>query len=283
MCILCLIVLACSLERDAKEATLTTLRIGVLPGETKERLVARHSPLAEYLAREIGIPCKLIIPDSYEELVEQFHDGEIDLAYFGGFTFVQAHRSDGAVPLVMRDVDARFTTYFLVRGDNSAQMVKDFKGKSFSFGPRLSTSGHLMPRHFLLEQGIVPEDFFREVQYSGTHDKLVLMVRDKVIDLGVANSLVVQKMFDEGTLAKDDVRVLWETPPYANYVWAIRPIMGEALQIQIRDAFLALSRMNREHAEILSEAGAGHFLPASSSDFILLEQTIDELHLLGEP
>ncbi len=52
-------------------------------------------------------------------------------------------------------------------------------GKSFTFGSESSTSGRLMPQHFLTEAGVQTTDFAGEPGYSGSHDataKLVMRV-----------------------------------------------------------------------------------------------------------
>ena len=137
-----------------------TLRVGVLPDESENILLERYTPLLEFLTQETGHPCEIVIPDNYEELLKTFGEGQIDLAYFGGATFVKANTEYGAVPLVMRDVDARFTSDLVVAGED-LNTLKELQGKRFSFGSRLSTSGHLMPRHFLqVRYGVTPENVF---------------------------------------------------------------------------------------------------------------------------
>ena len=271
--------IACTSNKEGSDA-LSSLRISILPDESREKLIERYTPLFEYLARETGIPYELIIPETYDELLELFHTKKIDLAYFGGFTFVKANIIDNAVPLVMRDVDTRFTSYFLVKGDHPAENISDFKGKKFSFGSHLSTSGHLMPRYFLKEMDIIPEVFFSDTRYSGKHDLTAYWVRDGLVDLGSANHAVINKMYRDGRLSEKEVRILWETPPYPDYVWALRPLNNKSFQIKLRNAFLNLSKTNREHAKILEGVDAGGFLPAGVNDFIKLKEIINELQLL---
>lgn len=279
--ILCAVLSGCPPKKEEVEPPLELLRIGILPDETKDKLVARYTPLFNYLSEEIDIPYKLVIPDTYSELVELFHDGKVDLAYFGGFTFVKAHVQDDAISLVMRDVDTRFTSYYLVRADSDAGTLMDFKGKRFSFGSNLSTSGHLMPRHFMNEIGITPENFFSEVIYSGKHDQTAYHVRDGKADLGVANSAVIKKMYKEGRLSEKEVRIMSETPPYPDYVWAAQSSLDATLRKKIKDAFLNLSPENGAHARILAGIDAGRFLPAEVSDFNMLADVVNDLELLG--
>ena len=277
---LCALFSGCPSKKEEGAPSLELLRIGILPDETKDKLIERYTPLFRHLSEEIDIPYKLIIPDRYDELVELFHHGKIDLAYFGGFTFVKAHIQDDAIPLVMRDVDTRFTSYYLVRADSTAGALADFKGKRFSFGSNLSTSGHLMPRHFMHEMGIIPEDFFSEVIYSGKHDLTAYYVLDGKADIGVANSEVIKKMYKDGRLSEKEVRILGETPPYPDYVWAAQSSLAATLREKIKDAFLNLSPEKGDHARILAGVDAGRFLPAEVSDFNRLTDVINDLELL---
>ncbi len=261
--------------------TPAVIRVGVLPDMDRQELLKRYVPLLDYLSGETGFAFELVTPKTYDELLKLFGDGTVDLAYLGGLTFVKAYVFHGAQPLVMRDVDTRFTSYFLARLGNPESGLDDFKGKKFSFGARLSTSGHLMPRQFLkTKKGIEPEAFFGEVRYSGAHDKTAYWVRDGEVDLGVANSEIIKTMFRDGRLKKSDLRVLWETPPYPDYVWAVRRGVDETTMTRLRDAFLSLEAGNRDHADILLLMGAGSFLPTGANDFMSLKLIAESLGLL---
>jgi phosphonate transport system substrate-binding protein len=271
---------ACSANNDnTKTEELKVLRISILPDESKTKMLEHYTPLFEYLSAEIGIPYQLVLAESYDEFLELFHRKEIDLAYFGGYTFMKAHITDHAVPLVMRNVDTRFTSYFLTREDNPRQELSEFKGLTFSFGSRLSTSGHLMPRFFLKNRGIIPENFFAKTLYSGKHDLTAYWVRDGEAELGVANSLVIDQMYKDGRLNQKDVRILLQTPPYPDYVWALRPLNNKAFEIKLRNAFMDLSKIDQDQAKILEGVNAESFLPAGVNDFAKLKEIMTDLNL----
>lgn len=257
---------------------LSVINVGVLPDESPEQLRARFDPLLKYLSAETGLEFRLLdIPD-YDDLVEQFVEKRVHLAYFGGYTFVRTSMLCTTVPLVMREIDTRFTSYFLAPGDSTARRLEDFRDKVFSFGNRLSTSGHLMPRHFMMHsRDIVPEEFFAEVRFSGAHDRTAYMVRDGKADLGVANAEIVQTMLKDGRLSDGDLRIIWETPPYANYVWAVRESVPQEMQTRIRDAFLALDVNDAADRSILQGLGARVFLPAGLEDFAALQQLVESM------
>jgi len=152
--------------------------------------------------------------------------------------------------------------------------VAHLEGRSLCFGSPLSTSGHLMPRHFLQEMGFDPERHFGLVVYSGSHDETVRMVRERSVEAGVVNAKIFDAMVTQGRLTPDDVRVLWESPAYVNYVWALQPYIEGDLRARIRDAFLILSEEDPEHARVLEAVRAKHFLPAMCDDFDELREIV---------
>jgi len=278
---LVLILNGCS-EQKEKDKIPEVLRIGILPDQSVETLLERYTPLLVHISSKTGVPYKLIIPESYEDLLELFDKGSIDLAYFGGLTYSQAHFTSGAIPLVMRDIDVHFTSYFISNNKSNSKNIEDFKDKSFSFGSRLSTSGHLMPRYFLQDKNIIAEKFFKKIQYSGSHDKTAFWVRDGIVDVGAVNSKIIDKLFKEKKLSQNNINIIWETPPYPDYVWAVQSNIGPKSRNRIRDAFLSLSYSKESHAEILQGLDSKGFLPASQDDFSLLKDIAFQIGLLKE-
>ena len=256
------------------------IRVGVLPDQGEELLKSQHEPLLNYLSREVGLEFKLVIPSSYDELVRRAALGEIDLAYFGGLTFIQAEAKKAVAALVMRDIDFNFVSYFFTRAWDSGHEIREFSGRKLGFGSSQSTSGHLMPRKFLKTMNIEPESFFSEVVYSGSHDRTVRQVVEGAVDLGVANAWVVERMIETGRIGPKSIRIIWKTPPYADYVWAIRTGISEELRMRILDAFLKLSRADPRHRIVLERQGAASFFPTGENEFAQLRQISRELGMV---
>ncbi len=256
------------------------LRIGVLPDQSPEVLRKRFAPVLSYLAENLQLTCELIVPESYSDLLELFHDRKVDLVYLGGYSYVKAQQNDQAIPLVMRRVDTRFTSLFIVNANSPAHTLDNLENKSIAFGSSLSTSGHLMPRYFLQQKNITPETFFSEVRYSGAHDQTAYWVRDGVVDVGAANATTIRSMLDKNLIESNDIRILWETPPYADYVWAIRSQFAEGFHSKIRDAFLQLSPDNADHAIVLQNLNAIGYIPADPDYFVALASIAQEIEAL---
>ncbi len=252
-------------------------RVGVLPDRSEETLRQKYAPLLGHLARTLGHEFELVIPRDYPHLLELFGNQDVDMAYFGGVTFLAAHEEFSAVPLAMRDVDVNFTTSFLARTGEPNRMPLDFAGKRLAFGAKLSTSGHIMPRYFLRKMGVDPERFFADVHYSGAHDRSALLVQEGGVDLAAVNSAIVEDLIRTGRLDPDRVGIVWESPPYPDYVWAVQPETEDDFRSRLLDAFLELSPDTNRDMAILGALGAGGFLPASLAEFAEVQDAIAQL------
>lgn len=249
--------------RDAPE----NLVVSVLPDQSSGELLSRFTPLVEYLEATTGQPMTLVLSDNYADLLQAFIDGDVQLAFFGGLTFVRAEQAVNAEPLVMRDVDVAFRSCYVAHPDDPRQALAEFENSTFSFGSKLSTSGHLMPRYFMQQSGVVPETFFKSIVYSGTHDRTAFNVADSVVEFGVMNCSILEQMMKTGAVSLDRIRIIEKTPAYVDYVWAVQEDLDEELKRQLVDAFLALDSTDPAHAMILSLVSASVFLPAGRADF----------------
>lgn len=265
---------ACN-DRNGLKDLPDTLKIGLPPRQDAELVMQRHRPLFDYISEQLGISYQIKVADSYQAFLDDFKHNRIDLASFGGVTFFRAVNEKGAIPLVVRDSELRMHSYFLVRSDDTAERIQDYQGKRFSFGSKLSTSGHAMPRYFMLRENIEPESFFSSIHYSGSHDKTAYLVRDGIVDIGSSKQTIVDKMFEDGRLSPTQVRILWSTPPFPDDVWALQLGYSEAAQKRLANAFLSLTPDDPEQKKILDSVEAGGFLPGSISDYTEIHEVFN--------
>src|SRR5262249_9695333 len=134
------------------------LKVSAIPDENPSELLRIYAPFAEYLGKVLGMKVQFVPVVAYAATVEGLAARKLDLVWYGGFTSVQAvRRTEGkATRLAMRREDAEFKSVFISRRDGPIKTLGDLKGKTFAFGSVSSTSGHLMPRFFLLKNGINP-------------------------------------------------------------------------------------------------------------------------------
>ena len=250
-----------------------TLRVSAIPDEAPTELQRKFVPLGAYLEKAVGKKIEFTPVSDYAATVEGLAAKKLDLVWYGGFTFVQARRRTGtANPLVQREEDAQFHSKFIVSTNSKAKTLADLKGANFAFGSVSSTSGHLMPRYFLLKNGIDPEKDFAKVAFSGAHDVTAKWVESGKVDAGALNESVLQKLLDEKKLDPTKVRVIWTTPPYFDYNWTVRGDLDPKLAEQIKRAFLALDYSKPEHKVILDLQRTHKFIPTSAENY----KSIDE-------
>lgn len=256
------------------------LRVSAIPDEAPTELLRKFEPLGAYLEQELGIEVTFQPVSDYAGVVEALGAGRLDMAWLGGFTFVQARlRTGDAIPVVQREEDEVFTSTFIT-ADPEINEHKDLLGKSFAFGSVSSTSGHLMPRYFLLQDGINPDDDFSRVGFSGAHDATVAWVEAGRVDAGVLNTSVWDKLVEENKVDTAKVRVYGTTPTYFDYNWTVRGDLDAQLVQDIKAAFLKLDPANPEHKAILDLQRASRFVETSAENYEGIEEAARSADLL---
>jgi phosphonate transport system substrate-binding protein len=245
------------------------LRVSAIPDEAPTELQRKFKPLGAYLAKETGMKVEFTPVTDYAAVVESLATNKLDLAWLGGFTFVQTKlRTHGtAIPIVQRAEDEKFTSRFIVPAKSSAKTLADLKGKTFAFGSPSSTSGHLMPRFFLLQAGINPDKDFKNLAFSGAHDATVAFVAGGKAEAGVLNASVWEKLLRAKNPNALKVRVLASTPPYFDYNWTVRGDLDPALVKKLSAAFLRLDPANPADKTILDLQRASKFVPTKASNY----------------
>ncbi|MBW5414980.1 putative selenate ABC transporter substrate-binding protein [Pseudomonas sp. MAG002Y] len=253
---------ATSLLTQAADA----LRVSAIPDEAPTELLRKFKPLGEYLEKQIGMPVTFVPVSDYAGVVEALASDRLDMAWLGGFTFVQAQLKAPMNPLVQREEDQKFTSKFIT-ADPNVKSVQDLKGKTFAFGSISSTSGSLMPRYFMQQEGIIPEQFFSRIAYSGAHDATAAWVQAGKVDGGVLNASVWQKLVDAKKVDTSKVKVFATTPPYYDYNWTVRGNLDPQLAAKIKAAFLALDPSKPEDKAILDLQAASRFVETSPENY----------------
>lgn len=257
------------------------LRVSAIPDEAPTELQRKFEPLGKYLSEQTGMKVVFTPVSDYAAVVESLATRKIDLAWLGGFTFVQAKiRTHGtAIPIVQREEDAKFTSKFITASPN-VQALADLKGKTFAFGAPSSTSGSLMPRFYLLQAGLNPEKDFKNVAFSGAHDATVAFVAAGKADAGVLNASVWDKLVEQKKVDTSKVRVFATTPTYFDYNWTVRGDLEPALVQKLTHAFLQLDPANPQHQEILALQRAAKFIPTRKENYVGIENAAQAAGLL---
>lgn len=257
------------------------LRVSAIPDEAPTELQRKFEPLGTYLESKLNMKVEFTPVTDYAAAVEALINNKLDMVWFGGFTFVQAkvRSNNQVIPLVQREEDENFRSVFIT-GDKNITKLDDLRGKTFSFGSESSTSGHLMPRSFLLAANINPDTDLRRIAFSGAHDATVAAVSGGKVDAGALNISVWKKLLKENKVDTKQVRVFFTTPGYYDYNWTVRANMPLELRQKITAAFLALDKNDARGKEILDLQRASKFIPTKAENYATIEAAARNAGLL---
>jgi phosphonate transport system substrate-binding protein len=264
---------------SSSSAISKTLRMSMIPTTDPGKVIRESQPLVAYLEREVGAKIDLSVPINYAAVVEAIANDQVDIAYLGGFTYVQASKRSSVVPLVQRERDTHFHSLFITHTESGINSLGDLKGRRFAFGDVNSTSGHLMPEYFMREAH-VDEEVISKAIYSGGHDATALAVANRKVDAGALDETVYQKMVADGKLDAKQVKVFYTTPPFFDYVWVARKTLDPSTALSFSSAMLKLHASDATQKAILELLNATSYVRAVDGDYDKLRQAATEAGLL---
>lgn len=277
---------ACSSGQAGADQALV---IGGIPDQELSVLEERFGGLADHLSDQLGVAVEYRSSTSYAALVTAFRNGDIQLGWFGGLTGVQARLGvDGAHAVAQRPRDTEFRSVFISGRGVQAGSLADLAGLSFTFGSESSTSGHLMPRHFLLQAGVDPEsDFDGRPNFSGSHDRTWKLVEAGTYQAGALNAAVWDRAVEEGQVDTSKVSVVQRTEPYFDYHFVVHPVVeeryGQGTAQRIEQALLAMHEASGDRAsQVLDLFQTDRFIPTEDANYATIAEVARRLGLIGQ-
>lgn len=256
-----------------------------IPDEDEARLRERFNKVADYLSAQLGVETKFVPVKSYPAAVTAFRNNEVQLAWFGGLTGVQARRAvPGSQAIAQGAEDVAFVSYFIANASaglkEGKKLPKEIAGKSFTFGAKTSTSGRLMPEFHLRDRfGKTPEEIFSRVGFSGDHSKTLELVQSGAYDIGALNSSVYKNEVQAGKVDPAKVNIIWQTPGFPDYQWTIRgdadATFGKGFTKKVQKALIDM-----KDKALLDSFERKEFIKADNKDYAPIEETAKKLGLL---
>lgn len=269
-------------------ANAETFVFTAIPDQDETKLVERFSGVADYLSEELDMEVRYIPVKSYAAAVSAFRNNQVQLAWFGGLSGVQARRLvPGSEAIAQGEEDQAFQTYFIANTstgiepeDELSELEESLRGQTFTFGSKGSTSGRLMPEFYIRDTfEAAPDDVFSRVGFSGNHTRTLRLVEAGTYQVGALNFQVWEKELANGNVDTNAVQVIWETPPYPDYQWTIRGDVnerfGDGFKEKVTEALLAM-----DDPELLESFPRSGFIPASNDDYEPIRETAESIGIL---
>jgi phosphonate transport system substrate-binding protein len=264
------------LAAPAAAAQQAALVFTAIPDEDETRLVERFTQYANYFESKLGVRVKYLPVKSYPAAVTAFTNNQVQFAWFGGLTGVQARLAvPGSQAIAQGAEDVAFKSYIIAHASTGLKLANEFptgiEGKTFTFGARASTSGRLFPEHFIRQAlGKDPDKAFSRVGYSGDHSRTIQLVQSGAYQVGVLNHLVWEQEVKSGKVDRSAVSVIWETPPYPDYHWVARGDLDEAFGAGFTGR-LQTAILGVEDSKLLALFDRTKFIPAKNDDYKVIE------------
>jgi phosphonate transport system substrate-binding protein len=280
-------ILALCACRESGDGPAASLHFTAIPGDNVTELAGKFLPLERHLSEKLGVTVKYIPTTDYTASVEAFLHGNVHLAWFGGLTGLQARRKvPGARAIAQGGSDPQYHTYFIAHKDSGLARTDDFPadlaGRKFTFGSSGSTSGRLMPEHFIRKfTGKPPADFFgREMHFSGSHENTARLVETGTFEAGAIDFKTYDRLVKEKKVDPDACRIIWKSPPYADYNWTAHPDLEKLFGAGFTDRLQAALLEIRDPALLAAINRPEGLIPAKNEEWDELAAVARELGLI---
>lgn len=276
--ILCLFVVAL-IQGEALPATAKkkpVIHFGVIPRYNPIIMYRSYQPMMDYLSATTQYHFELKLSRNYQQAVSFLQDGTTPVASLGDVTFVEARRLFGAVPILKplnREGNAHYHSIIIVRDNGPLYKISDLKGKTFAFGDPHSTSGNLIPRDYLLKQGL---SLFDLKSYTNleSHDAVAKAVLKGTTDAGAVKDVVAYRYREHG------LRFLSQSYPIPSVPIVVRrdapPELVDAL-IQTLGEIDTTDPNTTAMLESWDPEFSNGFVPASLDDYKMIFDLIDNI------
>jgi phosphonate transport system substrate-binding protein len=255
-----------SFQAPAFSAEKPLVRFGVIPRYNPLVMYKRYQPIMDYLTENTPYRFELKISKDYPEAVRFLQQGVTQVSSLGDVTFAEANTQYAAIPILKprnKDGIPFYRSAIIVRNDSPLKNIKELRGKSMAFGSPHSTSGNLIPRYLLWDNGVGLRDLksFTNLQH---HDAVAKAILKGQFDAGAVKDVVAEKYISHG------LRILAWSAPIPAVPLVVRKDAPPDVVKALTTALLKLDRNNPAHQKMMQtwdDEFRNGFATASKNDY----------------
>ncbi len=254
---------------------------GLIPADDAAEMLRNYQPVVDYLEKELDVKIKLQVTADYTAAIEAMRNKHIEMAWFGPFSYILAVEEAGAEAIVngvRRDTGtATYKSIIITKAGSGIETLDDLKGRSFAFVDPASTSGNLIPRKMLIENGIDPDNDFSTVFYAGTHNSVELAIKNGTVDAGASSDNAYYRMVNEGQIDPEENIIIFESEPIPGSPIVVRGDLPQDIKDGIKQALIGMDQQT-----IYSVQGWGDiekYVEVTDADYDVIRETAELLDL----
>jgi phosphonate transport system substrate-binding protein len=219
-------------------------------GDNPEGVKKATGEIKKYLSKELGMDVEYFYATDYTAVIEAIRAKKVHVATMSPFSYILASQTHDITPIVTMGEGGKPHLYHSVIFTNyntHINSIEDIKARSKSltlcFADPASTSGHLIPRAYLVTQGLNPDSAFKQVIFAGTHPASILSVASGKIDIGCSTKEYgIDLLTRRGELKPGEVKVLWTSDPIVSSPVVVRNDLNKELVKKIQSLYLNMSK-----------------------------------------
>lgn len=243
-----------------------TVRFGIIPTEESSATLAKWQPFFDYLGKTLGVEVKPQVGADYTAVILAMQNKQLDVAYFGPKSYVDAAERAGA-EAVVKDNTVKgglgYHSIIISKKGGAVGSITAAKGKNFAFVDPESTSGYLIPLTYVLNTlKTKPDAYFGRVIFAGSHENAILAVLNGTVDAAATNDADMANAVKKGAVKADDFNVLWTSPDIPNGPTAVRKDLPASFKAALKTAML-----NYKDPSGLDKLGLKSWVAASDADY----------------
>ena len=263
------------------EGEITVLRLGLIPADDAAEMLRNYQPVADYLEEKLGVKVELQVTNDYTACIEAMRNKHIDMAWFGPFSYILAAKEAGAEAIangIRRDTGkSTYKSVIITRADSGIKTYDDLKGRSFAFVDPASTSGNLIPRKMLVENGIDPDNDFSTMFYAGSHNAVQLAVMNGQVDAGADSDNSYYRMVNEGQIDPEVNIILFESEPIPGSPIALRGDLPADFKTKIQQVLLDMDQQTLH--QVKGWGDIEKYMKVSDSNYDIIREVAEILDL----
>jgi phosphonate transport system substrate-binding protein len=263
------------------EGEISVLKWGLIPADDATEMLRQYQPVVDYLEEQLGLEIDLQVTTDYTAAILAMKNKHIDVAWFGPFSYILAADEAGAEAIVngvRRDTGkSTYRTIFVTRMDSGIETLEDLKGHTFAFVDPASTSGNLIPRAVLMENGIDPETDFSTWFYAGTHNAVELAVQNGTVDAGADSDTSYHRMLNAGQIDPEINIIIYESEPIPGSPIVARGDLPQDLKDSIQQALIEMDAQT--FYDVQGWGDIERYVEVTDSDYDIIRETRDLLGL----
>lgn len=240
------------------------------------------------MEQKLGIPVSIFSVQSYEGVINAINNGEAQIAWFGGKSYVEAankNKIEAFAQTVNDDGSRGYYSYLIANKDNPISQVntpgikqtdksivdaiKQDSQLTFAFNDQNSTSGFLVPNLCVFaKNGIESKTAFSNPpSFLGNHEATALAVTNENVDIATNNSEALVRLKASNPKAYEQIKVIWQSRIIPSDPIAYRKDLPENLKTNIRDFFYSY-----QNKQVLKILGWSKFEKASDSTWNIIRE-----------